>query len=506
MAEPVWSVKVDWNNNGSFADANEDVSASLLDLEFTIGRGSASDVIAAGRGSFTLEDPAGVYSRYNAASPIYGQMLPSREVKIESVHSAVTYPGIRGIITDMAEGRRVNGIPTVTFQVTDGMELLRRATKVRTPLQESKRVDELIGTVLDAAGWSGARRNLDTAITTLPRWWAFDGNAADLLRALALNELEGLAYLNGAGDVRFQGKDFRASAAVYATISDAVGSALSIRQSDLIDRVSYTRAGLTQESAVSVLWSLSPQGRMIMPGSTHPLNTIEFKLALGGKALVSPVAVTDYNVNSAADGSGTDKTAQVTVDGFTAYGGGGTIVLNNLDSAPVYLFGASGAPGMQVRGQAITRTNEARTIERLSPAPLVSNQPLTGGYEWNDDADAIAALAGYRANVLAIDQPRPVIQLTGHTDAEIAAILGMDVSKRVTLALTTGLYPAYLSGAFFVESYTIKQRPEANVECTLTLWSADQALGNGFRVSSDTTPTYGVIAADAATTGDRIWL
>ena len=133
------------------------------------------------------------------------------------------------------------------------------------------------------------------------------------------------------------------------------------------------------------------------------------------------VAGTDFTANSQPDGSGTDKTAQVSVAAFTSYGGGFSATFLNVDTAPVYLT------LFQVRGQAVRRSNDERRIEVSALAPLVSGQVLRDEFAFNDEAETIAAFANWRAETLSIDQPRPTVALLASSDAEIAVILGADV-------------------------------------------------------------------------------
>ncbi|HMM41885.1 MAG TPA: hypothetical protein PKA95_08285, partial [Thermomicrobiales bacterium] len=442
MSEPIWAALVDWDADGDWGDAYEDVSADLVAVGFSGGRSAAADDFAAGRCSLTLENPSGRYSRYNASSPLYGLLLPGRELVLSATHNGTAYPGFRGELVDVREQRTVDGVPAVQMTFLDGFERLRRGS-VSLPLQDGKRVDEVLRAICDAAGWPVARRAFDVALTTLERYWCHRKAPLQALQEAAKQELGGQLYCDRSGVLRFENRDNRTLQPLYATVSDAAGLELSFRRDDLVSDVSFSRAGLDVASGLSVLYSLSPTGRPLAPGSDSPLNRLSGEYQVGGTNVLAPVAGVDYLANSQPDGSGADKTSQLVLLSFTSYGGGFSAGFENLDTAPIYLT------LLQVRGQAVRRSNDERRIDVAAPAPLVEGQVLRQDFDFNDDAETIRAFARWRAATLSVDQPRPTVDLLGSTDAEIATILGTEVSKRVRLVDTAGLYPSQIDGLFY---------------------------------------------------------
>lgn len=492
----------DWNNDGDFVDANENLSAYLLSATVRRGRTSVNDEFSAGSMSVTLDNQTGIFSPFNTSGALYGSLLPGRAIKLEATHSAVLYPVFYGYITDYQQSRTPDGAPTVTFNALDAFDVLRLG-EIRSALLESVSVDSAIGTFLDAAGWSATLRDLNASVETIDRIWQHRRDPLSAIRAAAKCECGGQLFMSRDGKVTFRDRNYRSSQTAYATITGPQALGFGIRREDFYDSIHHQRAGLVLDSAATVLYTLSPQGRVLMPGTTDSRNTIHFELSTGGKNLVSPVAVTDYNANSAADGSGTDKTAQVSVSSFTAYGGGGTIVFNNLDSSPVYLYGT---PALQVRGTAIRRSTDDRMIEVAVSSPVVAGQVLSDAFDWLDDVPAIEGYAHYRAGVYATAQPRLGIRLIPSTDPEMATVLGGEIGKRVTVTNTTGLYPTQINEDFFVESIGISFTPGVLVDCQWGLWSRDQALGRFFRISGAAGggADYSTIAAASGSGYDRI--
>ncbi|MBI5289905.1 MAG: hypothetical protein HY873_13110 [Chloroflexi bacterium] len=494
----------DWNGDADFADANEDISAYLQRVDVRRGRASVNDEFSAGTMTIEVDNQSGLFSPFNASSAIYGSMLPGRAIKVEAVHLAVTYPVFYGYITDYQQSRSPSGRPSVVITALDAFDVLRFGS-IRTALQESKRVDQLITACLDAGGWSASLRDLDTAEVTVTTAWWHDTDTLTAIRSAAKQNLGGQLFISRDGKVTWRNRYARSAAAVHATLTGPQGLGFGIRRDDFISDVHHTRGGIDIASANSVLYSHTPTGRRLQPGSTDPENTIYLDFAAGGKSVVTPLATTDYLANAQADGGGADKTAQVTVSSFTAYGGGAVITFANADSAPVYLYHTASA-AFQVRGLAVTQQSDKRRIEVAAASPIVDNQVFSDAFDYYDDATDIEAFAHYRLNVFNAIQPRMGVDLTPRSDAEMAVVLGGELGKRITLQNTTGLYPTQVSGDFFTEAISLSLSPGLQVGCRWELFHEDQAMGAFFRISGAAGggQDYSQIATAAPVTGDRI--
>ena len=70
MAEAKWLVHVDWNGDGDFSDANEDVSADVLGLTLEHFRDLSSEHTEAARLELELKNDDHKYSPPNSGSPL----------------------------------------------------------------------------------------------------------------------------------------------------------------------------------------------------------------------------------------------------------------------------------------------------------------------------------------------------------------------------------------------------------------------------------------------------
>src|SRR4030042_1322678 len=76
---------VDWNGDGDFSDSNENISAFVFEASWEYGRDYASQLNGrskAGSCRLSLDNSDSRFSPFNVSSPIYGQMLPGRRVRI----------------------------------------------------------------------------------------------------------------------------------------------------------------------------------------------------------------------------------------------------------------------------------------------------------------------------------------------------------------------------------------------------------------------------------------
>src|SRR5512133_1251420 len=81
---------VDWNNSGSFDHANSDITQYVMPASWRFGRNAAHEYDSAGTASLTLDNSSSIFSSFNAASPIYGKILPNIRVRITMTSGGVT--------------------------------------------------------------------------------------------------------------------------------------------------------------------------------------------------------------------------------------------------------------------------------------------------------------------------------------------------------------------------------------------------------------------------------
>jgi hypothetical protein len=76
MITATYGYYVDWKGDGDFSDSNENISAFVLEASWEYGRSKA------GSCRMSLDNSDSRFSPFNVSSPIHGQMLPGRRVRI----------------------------------------------------------------------------------------------------------------------------------------------------------------------------------------------------------------------------------------------------------------------------------------------------------------------------------------------------------------------------------------------------------------------------------------
>ena len=496
-----FSVKIDWNNDLDFLDAGEDVTANArYPLNTRRGRASVNDEFAAGSGSFALKNDTGDYSPLYASSPLYPNVLPGRGVQVQVTYNAITYPVFKGRCTPESQSAQLPQAE-VSFSMVDAFEQLRLGL-TNTPILQNDRVDEVITAVLDDIDWPAGDRTLDVSGTTLAVFTNHNRLPINALQLATAQDPGASLFMGRDGKVTFQNRTNRSSQAVYATLAGTFETIdPQLRQEDLIDSVRATYPRLELGAALATVWTLSLAKRL-------EVGVTEFEVGnnasgvLGGSGYATPVATTDYVANSASDGSGTSKTAQVTAAIVSSSSGGAVLQFTNLDSSAVFLM-AGGST--KLRAYPLQAGGEVNAVKYAVLSPVITGQKLTRDFEFNQSVDEVSGWASWQ-RVRGAIRPRPVVTIVPDTDALMAIVLGAEIGKKVILTDTAAPWLTQVNGTYFVEGIDMEYGGAALVKATWRLFDAEMAIGNMFRVSgaSGGGADYSTIGSAVPTSGDRI--
>ncbi|MCJ7669564.1 MAG: hypothetical protein MUO61_03485 [Dehalococcoidia bacterium] len=161
-----YEVMIDWDATNWADDpvfsGDDDISDDVAYIE--IVRGKETEEGNAPAATLQIRLKAGLcadYSPYNITSPYHDRIRPWLPVRIKATHNAVVYPVYFGFISSIKIDPRPDR-QTVTLYVTDGTDLLARQMVTQDPEHRTKVSDgDAIERILDAAGWSTVRRNID---------------------------------------------------------------------------------------------------------------------------------------------------------------------------------------------------------------------------------------------------------------------------------------------------------------------------------------------------------
>lgn len=429
--EIVWECLIDWDGDGVLE--TDEAARMVHPFHCERGRLDEFEDLKAGKATITLRNHDGRFSPRNASGPLYGNLKPFRRCQVRATVAGTTYNVLTGRIGDIQELGGKHGGKRAKVTVLDGLAYLQ-ANECSVALQENKRIDELVGAVLDAVGWPAAERDLQQANTTLGYFWSPKQSALSIIRKLVESEC-GLCYIAGNGTFTFRNRTTAITASSVGNLDEAVAGDIAIDAQpwDSIYnevRVTCYPVALAPTAAI---WQLQGTAKALGPGESWTV-WAEFVDANGqpcaARDVLAPAAGTDYTANAAADGSGADRTASLSVVA-SAFSTSAKLALANSGAATLYVT------RLQIQGQAITvypTTIVREDTASQDPDSGYGKRTLALDLTWLQNAEeatdlANALLAFYRS-------PRPGI--TWPMEQRLPELLGHELLGRLTI--TAGEY------------------------------------------------------------------
>ena len=218
--------------------------------------------MAPGRAQVELDNTTRDYSPDNASSPLAGNVLPGREVRMRATLNGTVYSLMRGHLDDF---EILPDLENRSVQITC-LDVFDRfhSVAIRTEVHESVRTGEAVHIILDAAGWPTWQRDIDLGVTGIPWLWFEDVDAFTALQQVVDSEgPPALLTVDADGNVVFRDRHHRllrpASSTVQATFTDVELSPPVIYDHGLrniVNSVEYTIPVYKQGGGVlAVVWS-----------------------------------------------------------------------------------------------------------------------------------------------------------------------------------------------------------------------------------------------------------
>ena len=469
-----YTLLVDWNNDGDFTDANDDISGDTLSLSWSRGRDYASALqgrSVAGKLTATLINTEGKYSPSNTSSALTGNILPGRSIKLQAGSGSFPYTfpvafndGVRwqGKLDRIKPAPAAVGRKTATLTAFGTLGYLNQF-ETQLASQTNRRTDQAVGDILDDVGWTSADdRDLDTGKTTISRFWMSGKKTIDALRLVEEAEA-GFIKESKSGQVAFESRYHRltetASTTSQATFSDADGAVHTFEQiqqadplSTIVNHVEAT-ARTFDTASVAVLWTHPETGSdspTLAPGEAKTFeaefpNPDAANNAMEVDAWTTPAATTDYLLNSASGGGGTNLTSDITVTQAKTAERMAITLTNSATGSSGYLT------KLQARGTAVSTKNPCivRAIDTTSQGIYGERKyvaktkfiPTTS--EAQDWCDYQMAIYGSPIEILTMTIPAA-------TQGNIGQVLNRDLSERITVTATNDAALG-ISGDFFIE-------------------------------------------------------
>jgi hypothetical protein len=465
-----YKLQVDWNNDGDWGDTGEEIDMGRVrGITCSFGRDRASQLTGRSKsGSLraTLDNRSGDYNQFNSDSPIYGNILPGRPVRLLGTSTTQSDQAIwQGYLLRITPQVFLGGDATAILEATGPLGQIN-LDQIEVAMVTSQRTDQVVDDILDAAGWAAGSsyRTLDTGKTTITRYWKSATYTVPALQEVESTE-GGFIREGKNGKIVFDNRHHRLSGvgltsqATYSDASDAARVYSALIMDDPLPHIfnifetdvqTYTTA------SVAVLWTLSETGASspaIAPGvartyiARYP-TTASANNARGVALWTTTAATTDMLANTAADGSGTNVTASI---GISVSKSSETMemTLTNNTSATAYVT------KLQARGTAITADDPASIKQEDS-----TSQTAFGKRTWPSRTkfipDTGEALDWADYNLSIYKDPTAVLQLSYWANRDTNAInemLDRDISERVTV-VADNTADLSINRDFFIEAVT----------------------------------------------------
>ena len=456
-------VFVDWNNNASFIDADEDITEYVIEVTTDAGREGEMDFCKTGKCEIVLDNTDRRFSPENASGALYDNVKPFRQIKIVATYGGASYSLFRGYI------KRITPHPTLASKVAyleavDGFEILR-LSRIITALFEDQLTGALIGEVLDEAGWPVARRTLDAGQDTVPWFWVDDRVLAITpVKQLAESE-RGLFYFDGAGDAVYEDRHHRMKGAhrvsQWTCDNEMVDLSYDYADESIFNDIRVRAFPRTVAAALVVVWTLNEIPQLLAGEEVTywaSFSDPDTEIPSPCKDVETPAATTDYTANVQEDGGGLDKTAQIGIS-FTAFAESAKLVITNNDADAVYLT------KLQVRAKPLTAYNPVRAREEdATSQDDYYRRVLTVDLELQSSITTAAGYAKYLIRSRKDPVPKVSIQIRNKNSALLTQLLARKISDLVTIQEDE----SSVNDTFFIEG--IKHRIDMTGKRHLCTW------------------------------------
>lgn len=175
-----WRVRVSWDNSLDFVGTYDNITAfvredSVTRIQRGFARGGGFDselarIATIGTAYLTLDNSDQRFTPNNTGSPLYGNLLPMRQIIIDAspdAFASVTWPLFRGYIRRIRLDADLRGERLAYLECEDMLAKLARQ-RFAQPLQENRTADQLYSLVLSATFRGEAANGLIYPNATAP--------------------------------------------------------------------------------------------------------------------------------------------------------------------------------------------------------------------------------------------------------------------------------------------------------------------------------------------------
>lgn len=324
-----------------------DISADCMHVNISRQQGSIDSGISVGTAEFLMRNDEGKYSPDNSGSAYYPNLKINKNIRMKATCLSVEYFLFAGL-TDGYSVDPTRGSRTCIIQCSDKIKMLQYRN-ITLPLKTNINTTTLFEDILTGAGITSGMRSIDALYDTVSFAWFKERRPIEVLNELIMFGNYS-AYVSPAGVLTIKSRYTGLAGTSLATHDNRfMEFSYNLTSDKVANHIAISGQPRIQSDTVAVMASIS-ESVIILSGQTV-IFTLEYydsvtkERGIPANNMVTPVATTDYTANTALDGSGTDKTGQVSVVA-TFQGASVDCEITNNDAAYVYLtmFQVRGTP------------------------------------------------------------------------------------------------------------------------------------------------------------------
>lgn len=465
-----WEIAIDFGRDNAFS-GDDVITDYVRSITWTLGfRETFAPIANVGTLSMTLRNTDRRFSPENSNSPHFPNFTHGRPVRVRSTANGVTRTHFLGWI-DYIQPEPGQYLERQTQVQVKGF--LNRAQTAETfiPVMQDVTADEVVSAIMQGSGiyppacngWilgvfslgGITLNNFSDFLTTetgvanfgvVGDQWGDRTTAYGALRDVAGRE-GGRIFEDRDGVIHFWNRDHLTLDTVADASFDNSMSQMEYRYGDLfVNRVIVTARPRKMGTTDEVLGQLDKAVKILAGESKE----ISFRYAdqdagvsVAGKNALAPVANTDYEANSAEDGSGTDYTSSVTAVIVEESATRSKILFSNSAIVDVWI-----QPGATIRGTKITDYGQI-DVERMDADSIVEFGPryYTYPFEMDDVAEAENMASFILDNRNRARGRIASMMLPGYRDA---ATLEQCLSRTIGDRITVVEEQTDINGAYFI--------------------------------------------------------
>lgn len=211
-----FTVEIDWAASGSWTDE----TSRVIRVQTRAGFARPGDAVASvGRAELTLDNSDGRFSPGNTSSPLYGDLLPRRAVRIKASDGTTTWTLWRGYIERIQPAAGEHGAQRCMIACVDGLALLEQQ-RVGVAHEDSKPVDDAVAVVVSAAYTPPATDYADNGddLADYGRSWQPERTSARAALREIAEAVYGRFWISRDGTATYWSRDERQDASVVPAL------------------------------------------------------------------------------------------------------------------------------------------------------------------------------------------------------------------------------------------------------------------------------------------------